>query len=149
MCIRDRTFPDKTVKRHPDFVTVACANTFGGGATSQYVGRNPIDAATLDRFFFVTIPYDEGLEASFIGIEGVASPSFDLSEGGACSELDWFEVVTKARKAAETNGIKAVISPRATMAGAKLSKLGVGKAWLVKGLITKSLDAVSVGKLAI
>jgi cobaltochelatase CobS len=145
----EMAFPDKTVKRHPNFVTVACANTFGGGATSQYVGRNPIDAATLDRFFFLSMPYDEGLEASFIGIEGVASPAFDLSEGGTCSELDWFELVTKARKAAETNGIKAVISPRATIAGAKLGKLGVGKAWLVKGLITKSLDAVSVGKLGI
>lgn len=143
----EMTFPDKTVKRHPDFVCVACANTFGGGATSQYVGRNPIDAATLDRFFFVQMPYDEGLEASFIGIEGVASPSFDLTEGGNIQADAWFTLVQTARKNAEKNAIKAVISPRATIAGAKLAALGVGKAWLLRGLLVKSLDAISAGKV--
>lgn len=145
----EMTFPDKTVKRHADFVCVACANTFGGGATSQYVGRNPIDAATLDRFFFVAMPYDEGLEASFIGIEGVASPAFDLGEGGTVDKLTWFKTVQTARANAEKNAIKAVVSPRATIAGDKLSALGVGKAWLLRGLIVKSLDSVSAGKLGV
>jgi cobaltochelatase CobS len=145
----EMTFPDKTVKRHPNFVCIACANTFGNGATSQYVGRNPIDAATLDRFFFVQLPYDEGLEASFVGIEGVPSPAFNLSEGGSIDTLAWFSMVKTARSNAEKAGIKAVVSPRATIAGAKLAALGVGKAWLVKGLLVKSLDSVSAGKLGI
>jgi len=145
----EMTFPDKTVKRHADFVCVACANTFGGGATSQYVGRNPIDAATLDRFFFVAMPYDEGLEASFIGIEGVPSPAFDLSEGGMVDKLSWFKTIQTARLNAEKNGIKAVVSPRATIAGDKLTALGVGKAWLLRGLVIKSLDSVSAGKLGV
>lgn len=38
------------VKRHKNFVVIAAANTFGHGANAQYVGRNALDAATLDRF---------------------------------------------------------------------------------------------------
>ena len=38
------------VKKHPDFVVLAAANTFGKGADAEYVGRNALDAATLDRF---------------------------------------------------------------------------------------------------
>jgi hypothetical protein len=43
-------FPDGMVKRHEDFILVATANTYGTGANAQYVGRNALDAATLDRF---------------------------------------------------------------------------------------------------
>ena len=41
---------EETLKRHKDFVFVAAANTWGYGADRQYNGRNPLDAATLDRF---------------------------------------------------------------------------------------------------
>ena len=43
-------FPDGNVKRHPDFISIASANTFGRGADRMYIGRNHLDAATLDRF---------------------------------------------------------------------------------------------------
>jgi cobaltochelatase CobS len=56
-------FPDGMVKRHADFQLVACANTFGTGATREYVGRNQLDAATLNRFVQTEVKYDEGLEA--------------------------------------------------------------------------------------
>ena len=36
--------------KHEDFVAIGAANTFGAGADAQYVGRNALDAATLDRF---------------------------------------------------------------------------------------------------
>jgi cobaltochelatase CobS len=43
--------PESPVARkHPDFVCIAAANTFGTGADRQYVGRNQMDEATLDRF---------------------------------------------------------------------------------------------------
>lgn len=43
--------PEKPrVERHPDFVCIACANTFGQGADTMYSSRNQLDAATLDRF---------------------------------------------------------------------------------------------------
>jgi len=140
------TFPDRTVRRGEGFVCVAAANTYGQGATGGYVGRNQIDAATLDRFFFLHLPLDEGLEASFLGID-LPSPFFLLEEGGAITPEAWFEIVRKARNAAEAHGIKAIISPRATLMGARLASLGVGKAWLEKGLIVKSLPADSASKL--
>ncbi|MBO7645130.1 MAG: AAA family ATPase [Alphaproteobacteria bacterium] len=55
-------FPDGSVKKHKDFRLCASANTYGNGPTRQYVGRNPLDAATLDRFAVVDVDYDEDLE---------------------------------------------------------------------------------------
>lgn len=51
--------------RHPDFVCIAAANTWGRGADRQYVGRNELDEATIDRFRIGCVPmdYDESLEA--------------------------------------------------------------------------------------
>ena len=56
------------VKRHPDFVAVAAANTFGGGADVLYSSRNALDAATLDRFRMGTVAmdYDENVESALI-----------------------------------------------------------------------------------
>ena len=50
--------------RHPDFVCIAAANTWGRGADREYVGRNELDASTIDRFLMGTVPmdYDESLE---------------------------------------------------------------------------------------
>lgn len=61
--------PNRTVAptagRHKDFVCLAAANTFGTGADRQYVGRNQLDEAFLDRFRIgqVVMDYDPGLEA--------------------------------------------------------------------------------------
>lgn len=51
-------------ERHPLFVCVAAANTFGSGADRQYVGRSQLDESTLDRFraYIVPMDYDEALE---------------------------------------------------------------------------------------
>jgi len=55
-------------KRHPDFVLIAAANTFGNGANRMYVGRNQLDEATLDRFRIgqVVMDYDQDLEKSIL-----------------------------------------------------------------------------------
>jgi MoxR-like ATPase len=55
-------------KKHKDFVCVAAANTYGHGADSMYVGRNQLDAATLDRFRagMVRINYSEKVENALI-----------------------------------------------------------------------------------
>ena len=55
-------FPHETVQKHPDFHCVAAANTWGAGSNLQYVGRNALDAATLDRFDMVFFDYDKRLE---------------------------------------------------------------------------------------
>lgn len=57
--------PGKTeAKRHPDFVVVAAANTFGRGCDRLYVGRAQLDESTLDRFRIGTVPmeYDPRVE---------------------------------------------------------------------------------------
>lgn len=55
-------FPHETIDRHPDFRIVAAANTWGKGADLQYVGRNALDGATLDRFDNIFFDYDRKLE---------------------------------------------------------------------------------------
>lgn len=54
------------VKKHPDFVLIAAANTYGHGADTMYVGRNQLDAATLDRFKvgLITMDYSRDVEKS-------------------------------------------------------------------------------------
>ncbi len=51
-------------ERHPDFICIAAANTWGTGADRKYVGRNRLDGATLDRFRIGVVPmdYDATLE---------------------------------------------------------------------------------------
>lgn len=59
------------VKKHKDFVLVAAANTYGNGASAMYVGRNQLDAATLDRFKvgLITMDYSKDVESSLAPVE--------------------------------------------------------------------------------
>lgn len=56
------------VTRHPDFVCLAAANTFGTGANMTYAGRERLDEATLDRFRAGTVmlDYDTRFEKSVV-----------------------------------------------------------------------------------
>ena len=60
-------FPDGMIKAHADFRCIAAANTFGTGATEQFIGRNPIDAATQNRFMKIFVGYDNDLETRIYG----------------------------------------------------------------------------------
>lgn len=115
-------FPDKMVAKHKDFVIVMAGNTFGTGANAEYVGRNKIDAATLDRFMFMEIPYDETLEMV-------------LAE-----DKDWCEKVQKFRKNAELKKVKCIISSRATFHGEALLATGMTELEVVQGVIYKGLS---------
>lgn len=59
---------EPSIEAHPDFVLVFSANTFGTGADRQYVGRNQMDAATLDRVCMgsVVVDYDPSLERKLV-----------------------------------------------------------------------------------
>ena len=140
-------FPDKVVKKHKDFVVVSCANTFGLGSSISYVGRTQIDAATLDRFFFVEMPYDDGLEAHVAGFPGVSSPKWNEGAGKVPTVESWLATVKKVRDAVAELGAKAIISPRATYNGIALIKQGVPQQFLEKGLLYKSLSAETVAKI--
>lgn len=104
-------FPDSMVQRHEDFVFIASANTFGNGANRQYVGRNQLDAATLDRFAIIEWYIDEDLEEQLaVGLNGKA----------------WYMAVRAARDYVAEKNIRALISPRATQKGSKLLNVGQG-----------------------
>ncbi len=110
-------FPDQMVKRHADFRAVASANTYGRGATRAYVGRQAIDAATLDRFSVETIEVDEALENELCHSTGL--------------EVDQVErvlaYVRKLRRNAEERGMTVVVSPRASVGMCRL--LAAGRSW--------------------
>lgn len=52
------------VEAHPDFRVVAAGNTTGHGADMEYVGRNQLDGASLDRFAVVKVDYSPLIEES-------------------------------------------------------------------------------------
>ena len=105
--------PRGLIKRHPDCCVIACANTWGLGATSDYVGRTKLDAASLDRFHpKIDWPVDEKLERALA----------DANDGE--TGLLWHDLVLDARRQAKAQGLKIIISPRATFAGIALLKAG-------------------------
>lgn len=107
-------FPDGMVQRHEGFVAVAAGNTFGNGATAQYVGRNPIDGATKDRFVFMDIMIDEAIEATMVEATGVS----------ATVGAKWLQIVRSCRKNVADFGLQVIVSPRASAQGANLLDAG-------------------------
>ena len=57
-------FPNGKIEAHENFRVVAAGNTYGLGASYQYVGRNQLDGASLDRFAQVEINYSPTIEDS-------------------------------------------------------------------------------------
>jgi cobaltochelatase CobS len=104
-------FPDGMVKRHKNFVLIATANTFGNGATSEYVGRNALDKAFMDRFTTITVGYDSDVEQAML--DSVSGLDANLAS-------KWLTIVRRCRANVETYGLKVIVSPRATLKGAKL-----------------------------
>lgn len=118
-------FPDGVVARHADFVAIAAGNTFGRGADRQYVGRNQLDAATLDRFQVYEVEYDEQLEVQLAGNE------------------EWTRHVQRVRRAIEAEKVRHVVSPRASISGAKLLAAGMERSKVEEACIWKGLDATN------
>lgn len=100
------SFPDKKVEKHSNFVCICACNTYGRGASMDYIGRNKLDGATLDRFLTINIDYDEELEEKLT------------------NNKDWYTIIKKIRDNAERHGLKVIISPRASMQGADLLEAG-------------------------
>jgi cobaltochelatase CobS len=118
-------FPDQSapVKRHAEFRLAACLNTFGHGADRLYVGRNQMDAATLDRFYFLDWRYDEKLERAISGND------------------EWCDRVQALRAAALKEKARLVISPRASVYGARMLAAGAPMAKVEAALIWKGTDS--------
>jgi cobaltochelatase CobS len=93
----------EVIERHPDCYILAAANTFGRGGSTQYVGRNALDAATLDRFVLATlfVTYDTDLE------NDIAAARLSASQANAL--LAWVGVV---RGRVEHHRLRRVVSTR-------------------------------------
>lgn len=117
-------FPDKAepVLRHAKFRSVIAANTFGTGADRMYVGANQLDASTLDRFVFFDFGYDEKLETLLSG------------------NPEWTTRVQDLRAAAFVEKARIVISPRASIYGAKLLAAGWKQGIVEERIIWKGID---------
>lgn len=124
-------FPDGTVKKHKDFYCIATANTYGSGASRQYVGRNQLDAAFLDRFVFIDWPYDEELEKNMT------------------DNAEWAEFVQKVRHAIDKlgfgkMGVRHIVSLRAIENGAALLEAGIDRRRVEEMAIWKGLERETV-----
>ena len=107
------SFPDKQVKAHKDFHFIATANTYGKGESMKYVGRNRLDAATLDRFTIIHWDIDEKVERAIAG-----------------NDTAMYNAITAARSYCERSEIDAMITPRTTQKAVALHKLN----WSVQGI---------------
>jgi len=96
------TLPDgRFVERHKDCIIIGGANTWGLGATNDYIGRNKLDAAFLSRFpAKLRWDIDPALEQAF------------------CGNVRFAVRVQAARARAKAAGLKLGIDTRHTAAGA-------------------------------
>lgn len=114
-------FADQMVRKHEDFVLIACANTYGTGASREYVGRNQLDSATLDRFSVIDFGYDEKLE-------------MDLSP-----DKKFCAFVQAVRR--ELTNERVVISPRASIQGGKLLAAGKAPRYVMQTRLIKGMSS--------
>lgn len=120
------------VEAHPDFRVIAAGNTTGQGASYEYVGRNQLDAASLDRFAIVKIDYSEAIENS------VAGGDVELAQ--FCRDF---------RKAARNAGQQVIVSYRAIGRLAKMMQIlpmdEALETCLVKGIEKDDLNIIING----
>lgn len=116
-------FPDGMIKKHKDCVILAAANTYGRGADRQYVGRNQLDDATLDRFPPFEWDYDKKLEQAI------------------ASDDQWTNKVQKIRRIINDKNIRHIVSPRASIKGAKFLAGGLAESKIMDMLIWKGMNS--------
>lgn len=127
-------FPDGVVERHPDFRLIAGANTIGQGADPQYVSRQPIDAATLDRFVFLPWDADPRMEAAacgvpvsaFEGLPMIQPRRFHDDEGAADRCVEFVKQTTRIRMALRKLGktVRMIVGNRTNIHGTALVRAG-------------------------
>lgn len=125
-------FPNgELVPKHKDFHVIAADNTRGHGNVKGMI-RNRLDAATLDRFAFLKVDYDEELESSL------------------CGNAVWAAYVKKVRDYIAANSAESVyITPRASINGAALLAGGLDVNTVADATVfkfcSKDLKAAIVG----
>lgn len=131
-------FPDRMVRRSDNFVAIATANTIGNGATAEYVGRNPLDKAFLDRFANIEVNYDPNVEEAMLkSVTGL----------DVATQEKWLRTVYKCRANVQSYGLKVVVSPRAIVNGAKLLRNNIPMNRVAELVILKGLKGDQAEKV--
>jgi hypothetical protein len=114
-------FPDGLIPQHKDCIIICAMNTWGLGATNEFVGRTKLDAATLNRYVPIKWDNDDALEI-------------------AISRNDeWTARVQNIR--AKAKGIKGImITPRQSMYGASLLRVGIPQHIVEEMLLKQSMS---------
>jgi MoxR-like ATPase len=105
-------FNKPLVRKHKDFVAIMAANTFGHGSDTMYVGRNQLDAATLDRFRagMIMMDYSEKVERNV-------------------ADAKVYEWGLRIRKAIRKHGLRRIMSTRTLI---NMTKMAVNCDWTEK-----------------
>lgn len=141
------TFPNgEAVEAHESFIFVCCANTTGLGATRQYVGRNRLDAATINRFCMLHVGYDWDLVSSLLGIEKTQE-SFYLGEGGCYTANEILSDIERFRREIEAKRLDFIISPRDALLAKKLTEHGIGKEWVKKMVFFRGMNDSQINQI--
>lgn len=139
-------FPCGVVEKHADFRVIAAANTYGTGASREYVGRSQLDAASLDRFAVIPLDYDENFERRLMGLPPIGQPPAAAPSTTITPEA-WCEHVHKARAAVRKLGIRHVVSTRAILTGARLIAAGWSKEETEESVLWRGLDAAQIARI--
>jgi MoxR-like ATPase len=94
--------------RHTDFVAIAAANTMGTGADRKYIGRDPLDLSTRDRYQmgFVEVGYSRKVERA-------------LCPG----DTELLEAMWSWRRKAKEAGLERVVSTRTIVSAYRMRRL--------------------------
>ena len=122
------TFPNGMQKKHKDYRAIACMNTFGNGASAEYVGRFRQDAAAMNRYIRVLIDYDRDLETTLV--------SADIATRG------W-----SIRDSAERLGIKHIVSTRSLVYAETMRKFGATRKEIDRDCLFAGLTDETVKQL--
>ena len=105
MMIPERKSHPKAERNEQSYI-ICTANTYGTGADRQYVSRNQMDAATMDRFTIIEVDYDEAIENK------------------VCPDQELLARFRKYRKAIQDNGLERIVSYRTLRKAYKQRQIG-------------------------
>lgn len=126
---RGMSFPDGWVAKSETFLCVCSDNTFGEGGDRMYTTSVQLDKASLQRFAFVVWDYDEAFEHRLAGND------------------EWTDKVQTWRANALRSDLRVVISPRASILGARALAAGIEEEEVCESLVWPGCDKATIAKI--
>lgn len=127
----DMDFPDATIAKHPTTLIVGGGNTRLAGGDRNYTAAISQDASVQDRFAFLPWSYDERLERELAGQD----------------QVEWTLFVQRVRRASKRLGVDLLVTPRASIDGARMLRAGISRDLVEQARLWKGLDDASVDKI--